>query len=242
MPYGAPVTPDLVAVLQRETSAIGELLAAGDLGTAVPSCPGWTLADLGRHTAGVHLWAAEALRGTAPPGGEDPGPADDADVPAWYAAAAATLLDTLARTHPATPCWTFHPGDRSAAFWQRRQAHETTLHRWDAEHALVRTAGIDTAVALDGIDEVLDTFLPRQVRLGRIASSTDVVDLVPDEGRAVRPVTTGDPGSHLVGAVRGPAGALLLLLWRRIGPTDPRLVVTGDPAAVHRCLDRPLTP
>ncbi len=69
-----------------------------------------------------------------------------------------------------------------------------------------------------------------------------MVHLRPAETGAVHPVGTGDLGGRPVGTVTGPAEALLLLLWRRIGPTDPRVTVEGDPAAVAAVLDRPLTP
>lgn len=243
------MTFDALQVLDRETAALAAaLVAAGDdgrLDAPVPGCPGWSVAELGRHTGGVHRWAATALTTDRPPA-EPTGPADDRLVPGWYAEGAAELRRALAATPPGTACWTFDRDDRTAGFWRRRQAHEAALHRWDAESALHAdgTAGprIDPATALDGVDEVLTVFLPRQVRLGRLPDTPGWVELVADEDGGPRAVATGDPSGQPGGRVTGPAEALLLLLWRRVGTDHPGLRVEGDPVAVRAVLDRPLTP
>lgn len=234
----------LLDVLAREADALTHLLAEHEPSVTVPSCPGWSLADLGRHTGGVHAWAREALE-TAPetaPGPEPEGPADDHAVADWYRAQADDLLTALSTTDPLHPCWTFDRQNRTAGFWLRRQAHEATLHRWDAARALGLPARIDPELAFDGIDEVLHVFLPRQVRLGRVPANDDTVHLVVDGTGDLRHVSTGDQAGKLVGTVRGSADALLLLLWRRIDRHSARLVTSGDLLALDACLDRPLTP
>jgi hypothetical protein len=42
---------------------------------------------------------------------------------------------------------------------QRRLAHETTMHRWDAQAAQRSAAPIDDTIACDGIDEFLDAII-----------------------------------------------------------------------------------
>ncbi|MCO7219778.1 maleylpyruvate isomerase N-terminal domain-containing protein [Klenkia sp. PcliD-1-E] len=240
---------DALQVLDRETAALATALVAardgGRLDAPVHGCPDWSLADLGRHTGGVHRWAAAALVTDRPPA-EPTGPAEDDLVPGWYAEGAAELRRALVATPPGTACWTFDRADRTAGFWRRRQAHEAALHRWDAESALhpQGTAGprIDSATALDGVDEVLTVFLPRQVRLGRCPDVPGWVGVVPDEDGRSRAVSTAGRTGAPVGQVAGSAEALLLLLWRRIALDDHRLVVTGDVGAVRALLDRPLTP
>ncbi|SCX50089.1 TIGR03083 family protein [Klenkia marina] len=236
---------DPLAVLDRETRALEAALRAARaddaLDAPVPGCPGWSVAELGRHTGDVHRWARAALGSTQPPGGSPVGP-PDADVPEWYAAAAADLRSALADTPADRACWTFDRTDRTAAFWRRRQAHEAALHRWDVETALGRPAALAAGTALDGLDEVLGMFLPRQVRLGRLAAGTAWVEVVPVETGAPLPVADGPPAGPAAGAVHGPAEALLLLLWRRVGLDDPRLAVTGPVQEVLAVLDRPLTP
>ena len=43
--------------------------------------------------------------------------------------------------------------------WPRRQAHETSVHRWDAEHCGGATTAIDPELASDGVDEYFDLVL-----------------------------------------------------------------------------------
>jgi hypothetical protein len=101
-------------------------------------------------------------------------PARGAAAPADFDAALAgfddrlaTVLDLLASTDPAAPVWNFTPiALRTAAFWSRREAHEITVHRLDAQAAAGGIeAPLDPDFAADGIDEVLDTgwFFTRQV-------------------------------------------------------------------------------
>ena len=202
----------------------------------MPGCPGWTLVDLARHLGGVHRWARDAVVvGRSP---EQPGPPDPAQVEPWFREGAALLLTALRERHPDTPCWTFAE-PRTVAFWLRRQAHETALHRCDAAQALGRTALPDDDVAEDGVDEVCTVFVPRQVRLGRLAPSRTVLAL--ESGASRQLLRTGD-ADRVTATVRGPAPALLLLLWGRTTLDDPALAVEGDAAAARALLAEPLTP
>ena len=45
-------------------------------------------------------------------------------------------------------------------------AHEISVHRWDAETAAGRATPIETKLAADGVNEVLDTWLPAGRRKG----------------------------------------------------------------------------
>ena len=144
----------------------GDAAALADAGEAagpearVPSCPEWTVADLLGHIGTVHRWAtancdrppdAEYLRSTQA-GIEIP---DDLTArPAWVRTGAEALLDALA-SHPAdAPCWTWAP-PHTVGFWQRRMAHETAMHRVDAQLAVGAAEPIEPALAADGIDEWL---------------------------------------------------------------------------------------
>src|SRR5262249_10866915 len=77
-----------------------------------------------------------------------------------YRGAAHALVATLRGTDPAKSVWTFGP-DRTAAFWVRRRAIETSIHPADAELAAGRPTPLDTTLAADGIDEYFDVFLKR---------------------------------------------------------------------------------
>jgi len=63
----------------------------------------------------------------------------------------------LAGLDPDEPAWSW-AGDHRVGFWQRRMAHETLIHRYDAEAAAGAPQPLDPALAADGVDEVLAIF------------------------------------------------------------------------------------
>jgi uncharacterized protein (TIGR03083 family) len=134
--------------------------AAGrDLGAAVPSCPGWNVDDLVRHVAEVYEdKIARTLLGRAP----DPWPPDwpaDRDPIEWFTDAHARLLEMFSRSEPTTPSATWWPPDQTVGFWARRMAHETAVHRVDAEPAAGSSTPLDPDLAADGIAEILGIML-----------------------------------------------------------------------------------
>jgi uncharacterized protein (TIGR03083 family) len=121
----------------------------------VPSCPGWTIERLLAHITKVHHWALAILRGAGPEGFEF-SPPEQARLFEVYDAGLAALLDQLRRSPAQLQVWTMLPAESARLFWARRQAHETAIHRVDAE----LTAGYGVAdfqpdFAADGIDELL---------------------------------------------------------------------------------------
>lgn len=234
-------TTDHIDALRRE----GELLAhaaerAGEH-TSVPTCPGWTTGDLVRHTGTVHRWATRIVAGSLPgPVREDPMPTAPAGAGLlpWYRDGHDALLRTLEAAGPALDCWTFLPGPSTPlAFWARRQAHETAVHRVDAESA--RDGGlssVDVAFAADGIDELLTGFHarprsrvrtehPRTLRLR--PTDTDAVWTV-RLARDTPPRTERSADGPADCELGGPAQTLYLLLWNRL-PLDAA-TVAGDRA------------
>ena len=222
----------LLEELRRSTGDVTQVLRAGDLAARVPACPGFDLADLAVHLGNVHRWATAALRTTEPPTLPTDGPASGEPLADWYAGTARALLDALQVTDPDTPCFTFGP-PRTAAFWLRRQVHETAIHLFDAWSAVGSASDLDAQLAADGIDEVLIVFLPRQVALGRTPAVEQPVALHAIDTGGTWVVGDGAP----VATVRGPAYALLLLLWKRTSLDE--LQVEGDPRAT---LSQALTP
>jgi uncharacterized protein (TIGR03083 family) len=213
-----PVPADLVSLLRTQTAAFAALLSS-DLDAPVAHCPGWTLRDLADHLGGVHQWAAHAVVVGSPDLEPAPAPADGlAD---WYAGHAAALVEVLAARPADAPAWTMDPADPTAGFWRRRQVHETTLHLWDARHALGQPAAIEPELAWDGVLEVAGVMFPRQVRLGRVAALPAALRLIASDVDEV--VTLGE-GEAV--EVRASAEVLLRLLWHRADPAaegvDPR--------------------
>ena len=141
-PYGRYQVPGYLAALRRE----GELLAVAaeraGMGAAVPSCPGWAVRDLLRHTGYVHRWATGFVAGGLgrPSGGaseaeilgQGPG---DAELPGWFRESHAALARALSEAPPDLDCWAFLAAPSPLAFWARRPAPETAIHRVDAEQA-----------------------------------------------------------------------------------------------------------
>jgi uncharacterized protein (TIGR03083 family) len=231
------------AALAHLTAAAERFSAAltGDLAAPVPSCPGWDLRSLAAHLGGVHRWARSALTQPRPDEHSDDRPEPGVDLRPWFDEGAQELIGTLRRTDPATACWTFGPRPGTAAFWFRRQAHETAMHAWDAEHALrddVTPFPLDLAV--DGVDEVVTMFVPRQIRLGRLAPPAQGVELRAPDADGTRAWRLGDRGPDAV--LSAPAETLLLLLWRRLRPDAAQVAISGDEAAVRALLSAPLTP
>jgi uncharacterized protein (TIGR03083 family) len=89
-------------------------------------------------------------------------------VPDELTAAAGLAHVRAEATDPDAPCGSLGPKLGTARFWFRRRAHEHAVHAYDAQVTVGAAGTIDAALALDGIDEVVTVFLPRQVRLGRI--------------------------------------------------------------------------
>jgi len=222
---------EYVEHLRREGARLAE--AAGWAGpeAPVPTCPGWRVADLLGHAGGVHRWAAAQLRSGRPePLAAEPFTEQTLD---WYRDSHRELLDALAAAQPDVTCWAFLPAPSPLAFWARRQAHETAIHRVDAESASDSVTGVPAGFAVDGIDELLFGFFsrpggrlvadpPRSIALR--ATDTDAawtVHLEPDGRRVVRDAEPADL------TVAGPASDLYLLLWNRRDATS--LAVDGDP-------------
>ncbi len=210
-----------IELLETTTGRFAMVLESGDLAAPVPTCPGWTLADLGEHTRWVHAWAAHAIT-AGTPDGDTPAPgADRAALVAGYREAAATLAAVLRATAPDAAAWTFGP-EPVSSFWRRRQVHEVTLHLYDALASQGRTAdwAIDLALAWDGVDEVATLFYPRQLRLARTTPLPAPVRITATDLADRTVVLEADaPGEPV--ALEAPASDLLLTLWGRRPATGP---------------------
>jgi uncharacterized protein (TIGR03083 family) len=225
--------------LRRE----GDLLAAAaersDLDTPIPTCPEWRMRDLVRHIGDVHRWArAHVAEGRLKPIGrtdlaEVTGPLpEDADLLEWFREGHARLLQTLETADPATECWTFLPAPSPLAFWARRQAHETGIHRADAESPRERTGitSFPPRFAVDGIEEMLFGFLggpggepvdpPRTLQLHATDTGGEWLVRLGETVEVSREHAPADCSVH------GSASDLHLLLWNRRSPEG--LKVDGD--------------
>ena len=159
-------------------------------------------------------------------------PPDDA-LAGWLREGLDALM--VALSDQGRPCWTL-AGPATAAWWRRRQALETAIHRVDAERVLGPASPVDPALAADGVAEVVDVLHPRQLRLGRAAVPAAALRLTTD-GQGSWLVAGPSPATE----ISGPAETLLLLVWGRMDLDDPRLQVE-DRRRAQAVLAEPLTP
>jgi uncharacterized protein (TIGR03083 family) len=230
---------DFVAQIETQASLMRSAAVKAGPDAAVPSCPEWTVLDLVRHQAAVHSWAGRAVV-TAPEAGlpEWPTPPQDFDEAlTWWDGAVSTLVANLRETPQDRPAWTFD-GTNRAGWWARRQAHETAIHRLDAELATghdVPTLLFDSEFAADGIDEFLTVMVPRQLQKGRAIEVTGrLLVHAADAGRtwevlltAGAPVVVSAVHDSAVDAdvtLAGTADAIYRRLWGR----PSHAIVTGD--------------
>jgi hypothetical protein len=122
-------------------------------------------------------------------------------------------------------------------FWPRRQALETAMHRIDAESALARNSGLSSALAADGIDELLTGFAPRKHTPLR-SESPVVLQIAPADVDAVwrvtisdQPVVTVRTGGEADCSAHGLSSDLYQSLWNRQGTEN--LTIDGDPAVLE---------
>jgi uncharacterized protein (TIGR03083 family) len=228
-------TDALVDALEREGRLLAVAAEAAGPDAKVPTCPDWQVRDLLRHTGMVHRWAAAFVAEGYTSYHPDEGlpDLDGAELLDWFREGHGRLVDTLRSAPPDVQCWHFLPAPSPLAFWARRQAHETTVHRFDAEAARGGTpAEIAPHFAADGIDEMLRGFHARS--RSRVRSDEPRVLRVraTDADGAVwtvrlsqePPAATRDEASDADCEVTGSAAQLYLSLWNRM----PFPKVTGD--------------
>jgi uncharacterized protein (TIGR03083 family) len=228
-----------ITALRREGGLLADAAAGSDLDAPIPTCPEWRLRDLLRHIGYVHRWAATYVRQhrTEPMDKKEEEALienwpDDRAIVEWFREGHAALLHTLESAPPDLACWSFLPAPSPLAFWARRQAHETAIHRTDAESAGGTITAFPPPFAADGIDELLYGFVSRprgQLRADPSQAlqihATDaardwLVRIGPDRVEVRSERGEGDC------AVYGCASDLYLLLWNRGTPDG--LELRGD--------------
>lgn len=238
---------DFFSILRSELDAYADLLVGltkQDLERPVPSCAPWTLYELTDHLGNGNLWVTTAVQeGHGRNDKERTAPHDPVSLHTWFLSTVdqiTTALDTDAETG----AWTFSAlMPRTVGFWHRRRAHETRMHRWDAENALGgRPEAFEAGLAGDAVTEVFELFAPRMIERGLAAAPEAALVLrATDLGRSWR----YGPGEGVAGAeaeVAGTASDLALMLWSRIGTDAGGLVWSGDREAGERVLRGPLVP
>ena len=203
----------------------------------VPSCPGWDRRTLLSHLCVPYGWAtAQALAGPDEKRGfrDASRPGEDDDLFDFFASATDRLLDALGAMDTSATFPTF-AGDRPGAWFPRRMAQESAIHRWDAVGG-----DIDAELAVDGVDELLDELAPLLPpdRFGGASTTLHLHATDVDDGEwlvTLGPERVSSERVHAKGdaAVRATAADLYLFAWNR-APLDDRFEVIGDRAAAER--------
>ena len=212
----------------------------------VPWSDRWTVRSVARHVAGSHR-AVAVILSDRPTGDFEQAAAmprveaNDPEFAEWFAAQTQQLLTECRAAPPDAVCWAPHPMiTGTAAYWTRRIAYDTLVHRWDAEvGARIEGPAMDPDTAADAVDELLGIGLrvarafadaPAGPAIGLACTDADQrwhLDLAAAGELVVRrePIAT-------VATVRGSAESLLLWLWGRVD--DGAIEVEGDRSVVAR--------
>jgi uncharacterized protein (TIGR03083 family) len=224
--------PELLSAVRREGEGI--LSAAGQgLDVDVTTCGDWRMPQLLTHVASVYRRAATVVGERATEAVAWQPPPEDVEGPVSYLGDALDeLVQALSEADPDTPVWNWSPQPQVAAFWARRMAHESAIHRYDAQRANGVAQPVAAELAHDGLDELVDVILPRVVARDSLTLPTmTVVFEATDEGTwALRldgaDVVRLDVAKTPDVTVRGPTSALLLAAYSRVAWSS--LDVEGD--------------
>ena len=223
----------------------------GDLERPVPTCPGWTFRQLTTHLGRGHRWAAQivATRAIVPipmrevaDGKLPPDPAQHAS---WLNAGADQVIEAVTAAG-SDLVWTL-AGIGPAGFWARRRAHEAAVHLADAQLAAGLDVDLAPEFAADGVDEWLariaagagGTADPAGAQASDLRGNGQSLHFHatdPGLSGAGEWLVTRTPSGLTVArghgkadvAVRGPAASLLLILTRRLPPSNPAIEILGE--------------
>lgn len=236
-----PTREQHLGAIAADGVALAAAVRAGPADARVRACPDWDLAALGRHMGFIHRWAALAASTGAAPDTSliDPAPGTTGELAVWIEQGTIDLVATLEALDPDAPTWHPFPVPRTGAVWPRRQAQETSVHRWDAQDAVGVAEPIEELLAADGVGEYVEVMLPRMLERGAVSLPArpgrvelrveggpswwvEAVDGVLASSSSTAGSATHDPDAVLIGG----AEDLLLVLWGRREPDV--LVVDGD--------------
>jgi uncharacterized protein (TIGR03083 family) len=228
---------------------------------AVPSCPGWVVTDLVVHLGFVHRLVARVIseqlqqppekgdwswlglpaewREWLPPGQaprQSPVPAALLD---WFHVGATDLRELFLTADPSEQVWTWS-ADQSVGFWQRMQAIEAAVHRWDAQNAVDAAEPIDTALATDAIAQTFEVMAPMRRAVAKASPGRSERYVFERSDGPETWAVHFDGDAMLLGApegncniqISGTASDLALFLWQR--DVTASLAVRGDSSLLSR--------
>lgn len=245
---------DRQRVIEAEATRFAQVLATANPDAPVPTCPGWTVADLAWHLASVHwFWSQILARGLVTEADqaalEESAPTRPDTVSGslrTLAGATAMLIEALRALPDDEVRWTWWDADQTVGFTRRMQTYEATMHRVDAELAAgVPVSPIAVDVACGAVDQCVDVmwgWMPDGVEYEPLATvrfhATDTgQDWLVEVGHWFGTNAAGASYDHPlarratagvpIALAEGPAVDLALWAWTRGGTVS----LTGAPQA-----------
>jgi uncharacterized protein (TIGR03083 family) len=252
---------DARRAIVEHTRRLAESAAAAGPDAAVPTAPEWTVTELVEHVGQTQHWVAEIIERRITDPAQLPTemavlPTDPREWRAWLSESARRVVSACSDDALDAPVFNAAGDERSGTrFWISSVLNETVVHGFDAANAAGRAADIDAGIAAALISnhlamltsptwEMLRSESAHALRgtgqgLQWLATDTAAgagawfVERRPD-GATWRPGT----GRAEV-TVTGPAGALLLVLTRRLPLTGEGtgVSVDGDTGLARHWLD-----
>ncbi len=233
--------------LLRRLAIEADLLAGcinhAKLEELVPGCPDLTVGEAARHVGSDSRMLLHWLREGHRPRDWQRTPSASQSLADYLRTGIAPLLTELAGHRSDDPAPGWFPGDRSYGFWQRRMAHEVTVHRADVQRgngmSFDEVDEVPEDIALDGIDEVLTVWFQYRLTTLRVSGTKDK-DVTIRTGDRAWLVRTGPgdeanqvfrlwstpweagwrPGDEAGAQVSGSPMEVYLWLWGRRGVSD----------------------
>ncbi len=240
---------DYVDQILRSSRMIVELSTSTNALRNVPACPDWTLSDLCLHLAEVQRRQLLRLGATSNPDPSLLTPLGDDRSPSEHLREATNaLVAALRELDPASQAWNWTGANQTVAWAQRRQAHEATVHCFDALAAVAEgndalsalsQLDISTAMARDGVREIVEVLLPSwwPDLTSPIANDVTIVHIVSTDAPEVtwelqissdafHASATPTSAPHL--RIAAPSTYLYLWCWNRLEPSVKLFEITGD--------------
>jgi len=222
----------LSAIRDQGSALLAAVANAPD--ARIQHCPDWDNTGLADHMRNVWGFMAAQVAAASPDKPARPDP-DDTSTPGETLDSLMAILDNA---DPSDPAWNWCPDEgRTVAWILRRMAHETAIHRWDAQNAAGDADPIDADLAVDGIAEALEVawgfrlrgpapdYPAASLHLHRTDGEGEwMIDAVDGVLRITAEHGKGDV------AVRGTASDLNLFVWNR---AQPDLECFGDTAVIE---------
>lgn len=147
--------------LRAHTERLAENVGAASRDAPVPTCPGWTVADLVAHVGQTQRWVSEILESrivdtTLLPTEMATVPAEPDDWPAWLSDGGARAAEACSNDALAAPVFNAAADNRTGGeFWLSSLLNEAVIHGADAADTAGRNHTVDPDIAADLISNHL---------------------------------------------------------------------------------------